>query len=69
MPFMTIVAFAANVDQDQASQNVQFDLWSTLSDLVKYLRQKSYESAIILVIFVWLKCVIHLFSTFWVKNK
>ena len=30
-PFTTIVASAVNVDQDQATQNVQLDLLSTLS--------------------------------------
>ena len=34
-PITTTVAFAASVDQDQAAQNVQPDLGSTLSDLVK----------------------------------
>ena len=28
---MTKEAFANNVDQDQTAQNVQFDLWSTLT--------------------------------------
>ena len=37
---MNIPAFAANVDQDQAAQNVQPDLRSTLSALVKLCRQK-----------------------------
>ena len=30
-PFTTKVVFVASVDQDQAAQNVQPDLWSTLS--------------------------------------
>ena len=34
-PFTTIVAFVASVDQDQAAQNVQPDLLSTLSTLGK----------------------------------
>ena len=35
-PFMTIVAFVINVDQDQAAQNVQPDFLSTLSTLGYY---------------------------------
>ena len=35
-PFMTIVAFVASVDQDQAARNVQPDLCSTLSTLRKH---------------------------------
>ena len=37
---MTVVAFAACVVQDQAIQNVQPDLGSTLSALVKLCKQK-----------------------------
>ena len=36
----TIVPFVASVDQDQAAQNVQPDLSSTLSTLRKTLRNK-----------------------------
>ena len=39
-PFTEIVAFAANVDQDQAAQNVQPDLESTLSAVLDHNRQK-----------------------------
>ena len=35
-PFMTIVGFAVMVDQDQAAQNVDPELQSTLSALVKH---------------------------------
>ena len=35
-PFTTIVPFVARVDQDQAVQNMQPDLWSTLSTVGKH---------------------------------
>ena len=34
-PFTKIVVFVAGVDQDQAAQNMQFDLRSTLSAILK----------------------------------
>ena len=37
VPFMSVIASAANVDQDQAEQNVPCDLGSTLSPLFKYI--------------------------------
>ena len=53
VPITTLVAFAASVDQDEAAQNMQPDLGSTLSALEKLCRQKQQqESAIILVIFL-----------------
>ena len=39
-PFTTIVAFVASVDQGQAAQNVQPDLWFTLSTLGKHCIKK-----------------------------
>ena len=36
MPFTKIVAFAASVDQDQAAQDVQPDLRSTLSAMLEH---------------------------------
>ena len=39
VPFTTIVAFAASVDQDQVAQNMQPDLGSTLSALEKLYKQ------------------------------
>ena len=39
-PIKHLVAFVASVDQDQAAQNVQPDLRSTVSAFMKYLRQK-----------------------------
>ena len=40
-PFTTILAFVASVDQDQAAQNVQPDLRSTLSTLGKHSIKKA----------------------------
>ena len=39
VPFTEVVAFAGSVDQDQAAQNVQPDLRSTLSVLLEHYRQ------------------------------
>ena len=39
-PITTIIALAASVDQDQAAQNLQPDLGSTLSTVMKHCRQK-----------------------------
>ena len=58
---MSTVSFAASADQDQATQNVQPDLVSTLSALVNSVDKSSNESAIILIIFLGQKCVIGLF--------
>ena len=54
IPFSTIVVFVAGVDQDQAAQNVQPGLWSTLATLGKNcVRKSSIDSLIIQVKFLW----------------
>ena len=40
MPLAKIVAFAAIIDQDQAAQNMQPDLWSVLSAMLKHYKQE-----------------------------
>ena len=40
-PFLTIDAFAGYVDQDQTAQNVQCNLWSTLSTWLKNISRKA----------------------------
>ena len=46
-PLTNIVGFAASVDQDQASQNVQPDLRSTLSAMLEHYKQKMCRNLII----------------------
>ena len=39
-PFTKMVASTASIDQDQAAQNVQPDLWTILSTMLKHYKQK-----------------------------
>ena len=43
-PITKTVVLTANVDQDQAAQNVQPDLRSTLFAMLKQYRQKTYRN-------------------------
>ena len=43
-PFIKVVAFAANVDQDQSTQNVQPDLRYILSAVLDFWKQKIFRN-------------------------
>ena len=43
VPFMTDVAFVASADQDQAAQNVQSDLKSTLSAFCNNVNKSNHD--------------------------
>ena len=69
VPITTIVAFAASVDQDQAAQNVQPDLESTLSALGKLTKQKQQWKCDYFGHICTIKmCDTRLFCTLWVKT-
>ena len=62
MPFSTVVAFAASVDQDQAAQKIHPDFPFTLSALVKTLDICYCEFPIISIIFPGIKFPMDLFG-------
>ena len=67
-PFTEIMVFAASEDQDQAAQNMQPDLRSTLSNILELYRQKIARNLLLSLPYCRIRYPLGLFEALRVRS-